>query len=279
LALVYASYHDPAHKEHNTMMRLLTLSLVATAGLSIAAIAAPEHERLRGTVSAVSANELTVRTATGEVSMSLGGDTKYLTAARSNLNQIATDGYIGVATKDVGGKQVALDVLIFPLPMKGAAEGHFDWDRVRDTTVGGDVHTASSMTNGSVTAVAQGGNVATANSTMTNGSVAAASGHGGARQLTVTYKGGEQMILVPPTAPVVTLQARRRRVRECCRGRRQDRGRTGNRRRQRRASTDLARRDVAVPNLAAPVTMPPTGRVSSSRCEFPRQDPQTMCRP
>jgi hypothetical protein len=24
--------------------------------------------------------------------------------------------------------------------------------------------------------------------------------------LTVTYKGGEQMILVPPTAPVVTLQ-------------------------------------------------------------------------
>jgi hypothetical protein len=30
------------------MMRLLRLSLVATAGLSIAAIAAPEHERLRG---------------------------------------------------------------------------------------------------------------------------------------------------------------------------------------------------------------------------------------
>jgi glutamine phosphoribosylpyrophosphate amidotransferase len=41
---------------------------------------------------------------------------------------------------------------------------------------------------------------------MTNGSVAAASGRGGARQLTVTYKGGEQMIIVPPTAPVVTLQ-------------------------------------------------------------------------
>jgi hypothetical protein len=96
------------------MMRLLTLSLVATAGFSIAAIAAPEHERLRGTVSAVSASELTVHTATGDVSMSLGEDTKYLTAARSNLNQIATDGYIGVATKDVGGKPVALDVLIFP---------------------------------------------------------------------------------------------------------------------------------------------------------------------
>jgi hypothetical protein len=191
------------------MMRFLRLSLLATAGLSIAAVAAvaaPEHERLRGTVSAVSANELTVRTATGEVSMSLGADTKYLTAARSNLNHIAADSYVGVAAKDVGGKLVALDVLIFPLSMKGAAEGHFDWDRLPDTTLGGGAHAASSMTNGSVAAVAQGGSAATTNSTMTNGSVAAASERGGARQLTVTYKGGEQMILVPPTAPVVTLQ-------------------------------------------------------------------------
>jgi glutamine phosphoribosylpyrophosphate amidotransferase len=191
------------------MMRLLRLSLVATAGLSIAAvaaIAAPEHERLRGTVSAVSTNELTVRTATGEVSMSLGDDTKYLTAARSDLNHIATDGYVGVAAKNVGDKLVALDVLIFPLSMKGAAEGHFDYDRIPDTTLAGGEHTASSMTNGSVAAVAQGGAAATANSTMTNGSVAAASERGGARQLTVTYKGGEEMILVPPTAPVVTLQ-------------------------------------------------------------------------
>lgn len=99
------------------MMRTLRLSIVATAGLSIAvvaAIAAPEHERLRGTVSAVSANELTIRTASGEVSMSLAGDTKYLTAARSNLNHIAADSYVGVATKNVGDKLVALDVPYLP---------------------------------------------------------------------------------------------------------------------------------------------------------------------
>ena len=90
--------------------------------------------------------------------------------------------------------------------MKGAAGGHFDWDRLPDTTLVGGAPTNSSMTNGSVAAVAQGGNAATTNSSMTNGSVAAASERGGARQLTVTYKGGEQMILVPPTAPVVTLQ-------------------------------------------------------------------------
>jgi hypothetical protein len=189
------------------MMRLLKRSFIAAAGLSIAAnaaIAAPEHERLRGTVSAISPNGLTVHTATGNVSMSLSGDTKYLTAARSDLNHIVIDSYIGVATKDVGDKLVALDVLIFPPPMKGAAEGHFPWDKLPDTTLTSGASTPSSMTNGRVTT--QGKNATTVNSTMTNGSVATASERGGTKQLKVTYKNGEQTILVPPTAPIVTLQ-------------------------------------------------------------------------
>jgi hypothetical protein len=187
------------------MMRLLGLSLVATAGLSIAAVAAPQAERLRGIVTAVSANEVTVHTATGDVSMSLDG-TKYLTTVHAGIKNITADSYIGVATKDVGGKQVALDIIIFPAAMKGAAEGHFGWDRVPDTTLAGGANTASSMTNGSVAAVAQGGTAATTNSSMTNGSVATASQSGGAKQLTITYKGGEQKVLVPPTASIVTMQ-------------------------------------------------------------------------
>ena len=59
----------------------------------------------------------------------LSGDTKYLTVVRSDLDHIATGSYVGVAAKDVGDKLVALDVLIFPPSMKGAAEGHFAWDR------------------------------------------------------------------------------------------------------------------------------------------------------
>jgi hypothetical protein len=187
------------------MMRLLGLSLVATAGLSIAAVAAPQAERLRGIVTAVSANEVTVHTATGDVSMSLDG-TKYLTTVHAGIKNITADSYIGVATKDVGGKQVALDIIIFPAAMKGAAEGHFGWDRMPDTTLAGGANTASSMTNGSVAAVAQGGTAATTNSSMTNGSVATASQSGGAKQLTITYKGGEQKVLVPPTASIVTMQ-------------------------------------------------------------------------
>jgi hypothetical protein len=41
---------------------------------------------------------------------------------------------------------------------------------------------------------------------MTNGTVSSAAGSGGAQQIVVTYKGGKQVILLPPTAPIVTYQ-------------------------------------------------------------------------
>jgi hypothetical protein len=187
------------------MIRLFSLSLVATVGLSIAANAAPQLERIRGIVTAVSGSQVTVHTATGDVSMSVTDGTKYLTTTHTDLTSITADSYIGVAAKEIGGKPVALDIIIFPPAMKGAAEGHFPWDRMPDTTLAGSSRTASSMTNGSVAAVAQGG-TGTTNSSMTNGSVTAASASGGARQVTITYKGGEQKVLVPPTAQIVTMQ-------------------------------------------------------------------------
>jgi hypothetical protein len=188
------------------MKRLLVLSLGITAGLSAVAVAAPEPERVRGTVSAISANDLTVNTASGGVSVMLSGDTKYAKVVRSDLDHIDTGSFIGTATKSVGGKQVALEVVVFPPSMKGTGEGHYAWDRLPDTTLSGGARTSSTMTNGSVTAVAPGGSAARVNSTMTNGSVATASAKGGVKQLTVTYNGGEQTILVPPTAPIVTFQ-------------------------------------------------------------------------
>jgi hypothetical protein len=188
------------------MKRLYGLTIVFTAGISIATAHAVEPERVRGTVTAVSTGEVTVTTATGKITMQAGPDTKYLTVVRSDLDHIAAGSYIGVAAKNVGEKQVAVDVLIFPPAMKGAAEGHFGWDRMPDTTLAGGAHTASTMTNGSVATAAEDGNAATATSSMTNGSVASASQSGAVKQVTLTYKGGQQTILVPPTAPVVTLQ-------------------------------------------------------------------------
>jgi hypothetical protein len=187
------------------MKRLFALTLIVAAGFSAATAVAAEPERIRGTLSAVSADEVTVHTATGDISLSLGSDTAYLKALRSNLNQVATGSYIGVATKNVGDKLVALDVLVFPPSMKGAAQGHFPWDKVADTTLSSNVPTASTMTNGSVAEV-KGESVASVDTTMTNGSVATTTEKGETKELTVTYKGGEQTIFLPPTAAIVTLQ-------------------------------------------------------------------------
>jgi hypothetical protein len=60
------------------------------------------------------------------------------------------------------------------------------------------------MTNGNVSAVST--SAATVHSTMTNGDVTASQSQGGRTHLVVTYKGGQQDVLVPPTAPIVTFQ-------------------------------------------------------------------------
>ena len=60
------------------------------------------------------------------------------------------------------------------------------------------------MTNGNVSAVTAPA-AANVSTTMTNGNVSASSSKSGVKHLTVTYQGGQQTILVPPTAPIVNL--------------------------------------------------------------------------
>jgi hypothetical protein len=183
-------------------MRRLCLIIAAGAALSATAMAATP-ERVRGTVTAVTADSLTLHAGDKDVTVGLTPNTHYLKVVKSSLNDVDKDSYIGTATKEVGGKLIALEVVVFPPAMKGAGEGHYGWDRIKDTTLaGGSGTTSSSMTNGTISAVQTNG--ATANSTMTNGTVSSSAAKGGAKQITVSYKGGEQVILVPPTAPIVT---------------------------------------------------------------------------
>ena len=188
------------------MKRLLGLTIAAAAALSVSAFAAPEHERVRGTVTSITSDTLTVHTTTGEdVPVMLGSGTKYLLVDKASLNNIEKDSYIGTATKEVGSMLIALEVVIFPPAMKGAGDGHYGWDKLPDTTLAGGGTTSSAMTNGNVAAVSTA-EAPAVNSSMTNGNVSAASSEKGAKKLTVTYKGGEQTILVPPTAPIVTFK-------------------------------------------------------------------------
>jgi len=157
------------------------------------AAAAPTPQRIRGTISSTTDGTLVIHTTTGsDQQISVDGDTKYVRVTRSDLSKVEPGTFIGTATKDVGSTLVALEVVVFPPAMKGTGEGHYDWDQIADTTVAGNVATVSATK-------------PTTKSKMTNGDIASATSKDGSKQLTVTYKGGQQSITVPPTAPIVAL--------------------------------------------------------------------------
>jgi len=190
-------------KTHHTMKRLLGLIVAATACLAFTTAAAAAPQRIRGTVVAISSNSLAVHTANGDLSASLKGDTAFVSVVRSDLTHVTSGSYVGVASKTVGDKLIALSLIVFPPEMKGAAEGHAAYDILPDTTLSRGARTASSMTNANVKTIATPESAPQVNSSTTNGSVATATANGNVKLLTVTYNGGEQKILVPPTAPIV----------------------------------------------------------------------------
>lgn len=184
------------------MKRILLLGIAAAAIVSATAIAAPMPVRLRGTITSISADSLTLKTGSGKTeTVAIGAGTHYLKVEKSSLAMVDKNSFIGTATKTVGSQMVALEVVIFPNSMRGTGEGHYAWDNIPDTTLDSTAKTTSTMTNGNVAAVSGAGSKVS--STMTNGDVAAAKSSDGVKRLTVTYKGGEQTIIVPPTAPIV----------------------------------------------------------------------------
>lgn len=186
--------------------RVLGLAIAVSTLTSSAAFAAPgTPERVRGVIASATANSVTVDTYAGKlVTLALTGKTAYLKVEKSSLDKVEKGSFIGTATKDVGGMQIALEVAIFPPSLRGTGEGHYAWDKIPDTTLSGGAKTSSSMTNGDVTAVST--SVPDVNTSMTNGDVAASQSQGGVTHLVVTYKGGKQDVLVPPTAPIVTFR-------------------------------------------------------------------------
>jgi hypothetical protein len=186
-------------------MKRFALTVVTGLLYCTALLAAPAAEHVRGKIASVTPDTLVVQTSSGaNVSIVLNGGTHYLQVVPSSLDKIEPGSYIGTPTKDIGSTQVALAVMIFPAALQGANAGHFPYDRLPDTTVSGGATTSSMMTNGNVSAVAvpPGTDV---NTTMTNGHVSANASRNGVKQLTVTYNGGQQTILVPPTAPIINL--------------------------------------------------------------------------
>src|SRR3954468_16514752 len=157
---------------------LLTLGALATT-LALAQSAPPV--RLRGTIEKVDATSLTVKERNGEViTLVRPADLAVTEVVPIALADIKPGSFIGAAAMpQADGTQLALEVLVFPESARGSGEGHYPWD----------LQPQSTMTNATVADLA----------------VAPATVPGG-QKLTLRYKGGEKVVIVPANAPVVTFK-------------------------------------------------------------------------
>lgn len=134
--------------------------------------------RMRGTILTVTPGELTLRTRAEEtVTLALAPTLTVSEVYPISFADIRPGAFIGSgAMPQPDGAQRAIAVMLFPEALRGTGEGHYPFDLLP-------------------------------NSTMTNATVAEVIASGADRRLHVRYRGGEQTIVVPPDAPVVTFRA------------------------------------------------------------------------
>jgi hypothetical protein len=134
--------------------------------------APPVH--VRGTISAVDADTLTVATREGPVlRLGLSPTLGVSAVRRVDLAAVTPGTFVGVsAVPEAGGVLVAQEVTVFPESLRGTGEGHRPWDLSPDST----------MTNANVDSVVQSE---------------------AGPDLTLSYKGGSVKVHVPPDVPVV----------------------------------------------------------------------------
>ncbi len=165
---------------------LLSVSLVAVAAWA-QVDGAPPIPGVVGSLKELTHTSVEIQTKTGVVRVEIKQPLIIYREVPSDLSHVTTSTYVGVTSvKQANGMEVAKHIMIFPMELRGAAEGSFMMDPAPDAT------THSRMTNGSVA------RLAASNSRMTNGTVR----KGGGTTLLVHYQDGAQTISVPPNVPV-----------------------------------------------------------------------------
>lgn len=176
------------------MRALGTLFVSLLLGFGAATVSAQTARKLAADVVRVDSGVLEVRTTAGEMlRITLPDRVPISVRGASDLSQIRQGTFVGVtAAPRADGTLVASEVHLFPEALRGLGEGH------RPTASGG-----GTMTNATVASVT--GSTA-AHSTMTNATVAKVAGSTGERTLTLTYKGGQKVIVVPVATPITTYE-------------------------------------------------------------------------
>jgi hypothetical protein len=156
--------------------RTMLLSTALAAAVSGAHAQTTTSVRVRGTIEAVKNGTVLVKTRSGdEQSIKLADKVAYGWVVPISISAVKTGAFIGTAAvSEPDGSLKALEIHVFPEAMRGSGEGHRGWD----------LGNGSSMTNGTIGAVTQ-----------TDG-----------RTLHLSYKGGEQIVHIPPGTPIVTFE-------------------------------------------------------------------------
>jgi hypothetical protein len=157
------------------MKSWLSLLLACACGTALAQTEAPQF--LRGSVESFDGRTLVFKERSGEtVRLALAPDFSVSEVLPTPLSAIAPGSYIGSAARPgPDGTLTALEVHVFPEPMRGVGEGHRPWDLLPG-------------------------------STMTNATVQQVVGSPQGRSVQLRYKGGEQTLVVPEGVPVVTFK-------------------------------------------------------------------------
>jgi hypothetical protein len=152
-------------------MKQIGFVVVLALGVLVTPVADAQTARLRGTITAVEGNMLSVRSREGENLALQMPDNVAVTVARAiKFEDIKQGDFVGATTrKQPDGSMVALEVHYVP---PTAAAGQTPWDLEPG-------------------------------STMTNANVAAIVSAMGARELTLDFKSGSQKIIVPESAALV----------------------------------------------------------------------------
>jgi hypothetical protein len=173
--LNYAVAGSGGHLEKGEPMNGFRIAAFLSAFLLAGAAAqSPAPSRVRGTITAVDGNTLSVKSREGQdLKIELAPNATFAYMKRVNPADIRLGTLLGTtAVKGADGKLVARELRIFNPDRPIPSEGHRPWDLEPEST----------MTNAMVTAMVQAN----------RGS-----------ELTLTYKGGEQQVFVPAGVPIV----------------------------------------------------------------------------
>ena len=147
------------------MKRLALACMLLATTLALAQAPA----RVRGTITALDGDVLSVKSREGQdLKLHLAANVGVSTAKATSLDALKGK-YVGVTAVMKSGVMTALEVHAIP-PV--AKPGHFPWDLAPEST----------MTNANLDGVVQSG---------------------GGNEITLTYQGGSQKVVVPPGTPIV----------------------------------------------------------------------------